>query len=156
LGANLHGPIVLASSSDHGSALVDRHASRLFDVHVLAGLTGMDGLYAVPVVGRGDQHRVDVGAFEQVTVIAVRRDSLPRSVHGGSQSAFVHVAHRSNLGLALLLELQHIGQVNVPHPTHADVADHQPLVGPRPARGSEHARWDQSGQRDGSQEVATG
>src|SRR5205814_704142 len=42
---------------------------RLFDVDVLAGLQRVDRYRLVPVIGRGDDHGVDVAAVEHLTVI---------------------------------------------------------------------------------------
>ena len=53
-------------------AQIDRQATGLFAVNVLAGLGGHHRGRSVPAVARGDQHGVDVLAIEQLAKIADR------------------------------------------------------------------------------------
>ena len=48
-----------------------RQRQRLLDVDVLAGVGRVDGDLRVPVIGRGDQHRIEVLLLEQLAVVAV-------------------------------------------------------------------------------------
>ena len=56
---------------------------RLLDVDVLAGRDRVDRLLAVPVIGRGDEHGVDVLAIEDAAVVAddVELEGLARRRH---------------------------------------------------------------------------
>ncbi|OQC65657.1 MAG: hypothetical protein BWX48_02244 [Verrucomicrobia bacterium ADurb.Bin006] len=36
----------------------------------------------------------------------------------------------------------------IPHPTHADVGDNEPFIGPRPPRGGQHPSRNEGGQTD--------
>ena len=66
LGADLHAFLVLARGIEELLAFPEREAERFFDVHVLAGLHRPDPAQAVPVVRRGDDHRVDFGIVEHL------------------------------------------------------------------------------------------
>jgi hypothetical protein len=55
-----------------GSALGDGQRNRLFAIDVLACLCGFDGNNGVPVVGRRNQHSVDVIADENFAEVIVR------------------------------------------------------------------------------------
>ena len=55
----------------HLARLVDGERHRLFEVNVFAGLEGVDRHRRVPMVGRGDENTVDVGARQQIMVVAV-------------------------------------------------------------------------------------
>ena len=71
--------LVLPRGLDHRLALGDVVADRLLDVHVLARLAGVDRRQGVPVVGRGDDHGVDVLGVEHLAVVAHgRRLVAPR------------------------------------------------------------------------------
>ena len=52
-------------------AFVDRQRQRLFAVDVLAGQHRFDGDLRVPVIRRGDHHRVDVFAVEDLAIVLV-------------------------------------------------------------------------------------
>ena len=62
----LHDAVVFAGGLDGDAAFVDVVAARLLDVDVLAGLAGPDGHQRVPVVGRGDGHRVELLIVERL------------------------------------------------------------------------------------------
>ncbi len=68
LRADLHDALVLVLGLDDRRALGQIVRQRLLDVDVLAGRAGVDGHRHVPVVGRADQHGVDVLAVEQLVV----------------------------------------------------------------------------------------
>ena len=63
---------------------------RLLDVDVLAGLDGIDGLPGVLVVGRGDDHGIDVRVFQQLAVVGIGLGLGPEDLLG-----FVGVAFAS-------------------------------------------------------------
>ena len=74
LRAHLDDAIVAARGVDHDAALADGERERLFDVDVLARLARHDRRQRVPVIGRADDHRVDVLAIEDAAEVAVVRD----------------------------------------------------------------------------------
>ena len=61
--------LVLLGRGHHGPPLGDPVRQRLLAVHVLAGLAGHDRGDRVPVVGRGDDDRVDVLAIEELAEV---------------------------------------------------------------------------------------
>src|SRR5262249_49931174 len=58
------------------AALADRERGRLLQIDVLARLHRVDSNDRVPVIGGADDHCVDVGTWEQLAIIAVRRDAV--------------------------------------------------------------------------------
>ena len=44
-------------------------SERLFDVDVFAGVAGVDGHRYVPMVGAGDQDRIDILAIEDLAIV---------------------------------------------------------------------------------------
>ena len=71
LAAGLEHAIELADRLDHRRAFVDRQRQRLLAIHVLARLARLDRRDGVPMVGRGDEHGVDVLAGEHVAEVVV-------------------------------------------------------------------------------------
>ena len=57
-----------------GHRPIDRVGERLLDVDVLAGRDRIDDDLAVPMVGRGDVHGIDVLAIENAAVVLARLD----------------------------------------------------------------------------------
>ena len=72
LGADGHDLVGLAGGAEHRLAFGDVVRDRLLDVDVLAGQHGLDRGQGVPVVGRGDDHRVQVLAVEHRPIVAGR------------------------------------------------------------------------------------
>ena len=69
--ADLADPLVDAHGLDDLGPFLDLQGQRLLDVDVFAGVGRIDGDQRVPVIGRGDQHRVEVLLLEQLAVVAV-------------------------------------------------------------------------------------
>src|SRR5207244_1295923 len=96
LAARLYDPFVAPGRLHHGPALGDGEAERLLAVDVLARLAGVDGDQGVPVIRRGDDHRIDVLEVEQLAVVGEGGAGLAgRLLHprlGFREPAFVHVA----------------------------------------------------------------
>ena len=55
----LHDPLVLACRIDQQATLVKDVAGRLFNIDILTGEQGRDGNRAMPVMWRGNHHRVN-------------------------------------------------------------------------------------------------
>ncbi len=70
-GADLEDPAGLLDDLLDQLPFVDRQRERLFAVDVLAGLHRLDRDLRVPVIGRGDHHRVDVFAIEDLAIVFV-------------------------------------------------------------------------------------
>jgi hypothetical protein len=130
LAAHLHHPVVLASRPHHGPPLGHGQGQRLLDVDVLAGAAGHHRHQRVPVVGRGDDHRVDVLVVEQVAEIPVRRGLPAGQLHALVQVGLVDVAdgHRLDLGAG-----QEVLPQRLPLVAAADDADADALAGSRDA-----------------------
>src|SRR6185369_12433699 len=64
--AVLHDAIVLAGGRDNLPRFENIVRAGLFDVHVLTGLAGPDGLKGMMVVGSGDGYGVDTFVFEDL------------------------------------------------------------------------------------------
>ena len=126
LRADLHDPLVLAGRGQHGLALDHVHADRLLHVDVGAGLDGRDHRQGVPVVGRGDQHDVEVLLLEHLAVVAVGARLLLRRLARGDhlgglgQHPLVDVAQRDDLDRRHLDQAE---QVALAVPAAADQAD---------------------------------
>ena len=70
LSADGHDLVVLAGRCDHRLPLGYVVSDRLFDVDVLAGHHRLDRRQGVPVVGGGDDDRIDIFAIEHGPVVA--------------------------------------------------------------------------------------
>ena len=68
----LHHAVVLLRRRDNLLRLEHVVRARLLDVHILAGLTGPDGLQRVAVVRRGDRNCVDIFVFQQLAYVDIR------------------------------------------------------------------------------------
>src|SRR6185436_15748142 len=132
LRADLHHAVGLAGGLDHEAAIADVVRGRLLDVDVLARFTGEDGHGRVPVLGRGDDHRVDLAVLEQLAEVAVG----PGLAAGGGdrffQAGLEDVADGRDLDV---LVGEEVAEVDGAEGAHADHADADPVVGRR-ARGA--------------------
>ena len=136
-GTDLHQLAVPLGGLHHLSPLPHGVGGGLLDIHVLAGLQAPDGGQRVPVVGRGDDDRVDVLVVEdaaQVTLVAgpESRDVLElRVLRARGEQVLVDVAERLDL---------HVGQAGeaplqgVPLSADADARHDDAVVGSHHAR----------------------
>jgi len=92
--------IVPACRFDHLATFPDVVGVRLFDVDVLAGLTGKYARRSVPVIGSRNQHGVDVFGRKQLVHVLTRAGlSSLQFFHqcgGVCQPPFVQVADTDN------------------------------------------------------------
>ena len=129
LGADLDDPLVPPGDVDHPPPLADEQAQRLLDVHVLARRAGHHGHQGVPVVGRRDDHRVDVAVVEQGR--GSRRNSRaepPISATASSRRPRWTSAMATMLGVGLIAEVE---DVPLADQAEADEAQADPIVGPQ-------------------------
>jgi hypothetical protein len=73
LGTRLQDTAATARCFDEHASLADRERERLLAVHVLAGEQRGLGDGGVPVIGRADEHRVDISPRQQILEAAMDR-----------------------------------------------------------------------------------
>ena len=74
LAAHLHDAVRGVLRFDHRRAIVDMLHHGLFAIDIFAGLHGVDGDLAVPVIGRADDDGIDIFASEDLFVILSGED----------------------------------------------------------------------------------
>ena len=98
---------------------------------MLARLAGVHGLASVPMVGRGNHHRINVLPLEDVAVIPVRRRLPPSALDRRRKALFVHVTDRNNVDVAARLPREHVAKMAPAHAAHTDVRDVEAILGAR-------------------------
>jgi len=146
------------------AALGDRERDGLLEGDVLAGAGGGDRHGGVPVIGRRDHDRVDVGPGQHVTEILIHRAAPVGAAWSGVRvggldplpgllgAPAVHVAHRHHLHLG---RSEEHGEVGVGHlPAGADERDvdavargHGPAGADRQDERSERGRSSQPAEK---------
>ncbi len=110
----------LASHLHHLSPFVDRLRERLLAVDVLAGPAGHDRLQRVPVVGRGDQHRVDIRLIEDLAEVTVRGRLAAEQLRVGLlHRGLRDIAHGGDLTVGVLQEELHHLAAPIPGADHS-------------------------------------
>src|SRR5437762_1575208 len=122
---------ILSAYLDHAAVLSGRRhhllpfpkvvRKRLLDINILAGLTGPNRRQRMPVIGQGDDHRVDRFVVENPAEVAVRGYLFAPVLEGPGfavEVRLVHVAQRDDPGAG---DLPHPG--NELMPAAADTAD---------------------------------
>ena len=137
LRAGLEDARVAADGVHHVAPFTNGERHRLFAIDVLACLRGVDCLQRVPVVRRGDDHRVNVWPGQQLAVVvdaramaigsraALRRADVVRLTHALLAADAVHVAHGDQL--CLLVAREDV-QMPAAHGAAANQADIDALV----------------------------
>ncbi len=136
---------------DHAPAFAHRQRERLLDVHILAGVACHDRLDGMPVVGRGDDHRVDVFLVEDAPEVLVpldrpsefrqtRRHSVGERLEMRMnlvklpvQVRLIDVAEGDDLGVLVSEERMKVLHAAV---TDADAGDSHAVIRPDHAAGS--------------------
>ena len=93
--AHLHHAVVLVDGIHHPLGRLDGVGDGLLDVSVFPRLAGRHQDGRVPVIRRGDQHRIHVLAFQNAPVIVIGVH-LARMCHEIVQSVSGHVAAATN------------------------------------------------------------
>ena len=91
----------------HLRALLDRVRDRLLDVDVLARGDGVERHLLVPVIGRPDQHRVDLAVVEDAAVLGRLERGRAGNLRGLEEPRLEDVAERDDLDAGDRLELVH-------------------------------------------------
>jgi len=126
------------------AALGDCQRKRLFAVNILARAHSRDGNRHVPMVGRSDQNRVDIGPRQHVAeILAARLGIEARRLGGLFGVACIDIAYGHHLAVALAFEALHIACALA---AHADAA-HRDAVARR--IGPENRRRNYRRQSDG-------
>ena len=132
LEVHLHDSPQASRLGDHGLPLGHVDADRLLDVHVGPRPHRLDRDQGVPVVGRRDEHHVEVALGEHLPVVAVRPRALPRRLAGGHarggvvEHRGVDVAQRDDLDGS---DLEEAEERRLAVPPGADEADAHARVG---------------------------
>src|SRR5215475_5818135 len=109
LQADLHDALVPLSRLDHPAAFGDHERKRLLDVDILARLTGVNHLQRVPVVGRGDDHRVHVFHIQQLPIVLELSRAAADLLRGEIHVRLINVAYGDDLGVLVREEtFQHL------------------------------------------------
>ena len=112
---------------DHFSPFAHTKGQGLFHVDILSGLKGVDGLERMPVVGRADDHRIDILAVEHPAVVGELR-WVPARFRGRK----IHVGPgevANGYRLCILMSQESVEHLVSPV-SDADKAETNPLVRP--------------------------
>ena len=128
LGADLNDPVVPPGDVDHPPPLARKERERLLDIHVLARRTGHHGHQGVPVVGRRDDHRVNVVVVEQGPEVGVSAGGAARECDGLVAPAAVDLGDGHDPGVGLIPEVE---DVPLADQAETDETQADPVVGPQ-------------------------
>ncbi len=98
----------------HPNTLVDRQRQRLFAIDIFTGFHRVDRDQRVPMVRRGDERRIDIGAIEELAKILVSGNWFTLRVRTLLGTTFtpnaIDIAHRDDFDLVLDLAVkeQHV------------------------------------------------
>src|SRR6202011_5196952 len=131
LRAALQNIFARANGTQQGRAFFQRVRDGLFKVNVLAGGKRIDGLAHVPMIGRRNDHRVDL-LLKNFAIIHVGGRRAVGAFLDGIAARSVDVAHRDNLISARLVR----GVKQAAHASaRADHSDAQSVVSAENSRG---------------------
>ena len=136
LRADLHHAAILAGGGHHRFAFEHVAADRLLAVDVGPGFDGRDHRQRMPMVGRADQHDVEILLLEHLAIVAICprrflrflpvRDQFDRA----GQHLLIDVAQRDHFDRR---DLNQPAQIALAIPTAADQADAIGLLLGRPS-----------------------
>jgi len=133
----LTNPLIPLYRLNHRPPLGDAQRDRLLDIYIFPGLAGMDGLQRMPVIGRGDDHRIHVLQFKQLAVVFESFRAGANLPGGKIKIRLVDVANGHDFRIALLQEgVQHL----VAAVAHANEAQPHTVVGAKYAEGRKGRR----------------
>ena len=150
LDADGHHALVLLDRLGHATGLVDRVGHRLLAVDVLLRLAGVDGHLGVPVVGRGDDHGVDVVVLQDLAIVDLGLLAAGLGL-GVLAVAVVDVGHGDDVDeLPLLLHLEEVADVGLGAAAWAEDGEVDAVVG------ADHLADGRVGERPGRRDGAGG
>ena len=85
LRARLHDAFVPARDVDHPAPFAHEERERLFDIHVLARGAGHHGVQRVPMIGRRDDHRIDIAVLEELAEVGIAAGLGPMTAMASSR-----------------------------------------------------------------------
>ena len=94
LAAHLHDAAGLFLRLHHAAAVADLLHHGLLAVDILAGIHGVDGDFGMPVVGRGDEHGIDIRPRQHLAIIARGEKLLAPTLFGAREPPLVDVGDR--------------------------------------------------------------
>ena len=121
------------ATRSHPAALFDENGERLFDVDILAGGAGHHRHQGVPVIGRADDHGLQVLVVEHAAEVGIRFGAAPARRDALFQARLVDVAHGGKIGVLLILEIEDVlgadQAVADEADLHAVIGAEQPAIG---------------------------
>ena len=123
LRANLNYPLVLSRGGEHRLTLGHVHADRLLQVNIGPGFDRSNQRQGVPVIGRCDEHDVQVFLAEHLAVVAegprllLRRLPLGHHLRCFGEHSFVDVAKGDDFDRS---DLEETKQIRLPIPARSD------------------------------------
>jgi hypothetical protein len=127
LAADLHDAVLLARRLDDGLALLPPVCHRLLDEHVLAGVHRIERHLLVPVIGDGDDDRLDVLVVEQPPVVAPGAEVGAEDLMGTREVRFVCIGDFHDAGVR---DRAGAAEEDLAPDADADDADADTVVGP--------------------------
>ena len=131
LAADLEDPGIPPRIVHHRPPFAHGQRQRLFAIDVLACLASVDADQRMPVVGHGDEHRIEVLAVEQFAEVPVRLATARHPRRPVGQKLGVRIAKSDRPNRRILHD--HLEMVAA-HPVDADVPEVEPIVGAGPTR----------------------
>ena len=126
LGAHLDDAVHFSRGCQHGLAFEDIHTDGFLHIDIGTGFQRGNQVERMPMIGRADQHNIEVPFLQHFPVIAVRARRLAGNLAGGhqigrvGQHPAVNVAERHDLNRGHLEEPE---QITLAVPPAADQAD---------------------------------
>ncbi len=115
LGADLHHAFMFARGAQHGLAFANIPADGFLAIHVRAGFHRRNGMQRVPMIGRTDQHDVQLVGRQHLAVVAVEGGPLfgllplANQIGRSRQHVLVHVAQGHDFDRRNLNEAAEVG-----------------------------------------------
>lgn len=130
LRAHLDDAVVAVSSVRHPAALAHEKRHGLFNIYVLARLASEDGNQRVPVVGGGNNDRLNVLIVQKAAEVAIAFRLRPAHGDALAHSRLITVGEGDNIHIRLIFE---IVNVLVADESKADEADLHAVIRARGA-----------------------
>jgi len=96
----LHDSAGLLLSFGDSQSVINMLHHRLFAIHVLPGVESVDRDLLVPVIGRADEHRINIGPRQDLFVIFRHEDVAPVLLLHVGEPPVVAVARGNDFGQA--------------------------------------------------------